>query len=52
MFPVKQIIYIYIYIYIYVYILLLPRVAQPVIRFRGQLLFHVGPGKFGQLFFP
>ncbi len=30
---------------------LLPqRVAQPVIRFRGQLLFHVVPGRFGQLF--
>ncbi len=31
--------------------LLLQRVAQPVIRFRGQLLFHVGPGSFGQLFY-
>ena len=29
---------------------LLPRVAQPLIRFRGQLLFHIGPGWFGQLF--
>ncbi len=27
-------------------------VAQPVYRFRGQLLFHVVPGRFGQLFFP
>ncbi len=26
------------------------RVAQPVIRFRGHLLFHVGPSRFGQLF--
>ncbi len=25
-------------------------VATPVIRFRGQLFFHVGPGRFGQLF--
>ncbi len=30
--------------------LLLQSVAQQVIRCRGQLLFHVGPGKFGQLF--
>ncbi len=30
--------------------LLLQRVAQPVIRLRGQLLFHVGSGRFGQLF--
>ncbi len=30
--------------------LLLQRVAQPVIRFRGQFVFHVGPGRFGQLF--
>ncbi len=30
--------------------LLLQRVAQPVIRFRGQLLFHVVPDRFGQLF--
>ncbi len=30
--------------------LLLQRVAQAVIRFRGQLLFHLGPGRFGQLF--
>ncbi len=30
--------------------LLLQRVAQPVIRFRGQLLFHIVPGRFGQLF--
>ncbi len=30
--------------------LLLQRVAQPVIRFRGKLLFHIGPGRFGQLF--
>jgi len=29
---------------------LLLRVALPVIRFRGQLLFHVVPGGFGQLF--
>uniref|UniRef100_A0A671Q9B5 Acyl-CoA-binding domain-containing protein 5A-like n=1 Tax=Sinocyclocheilus anshuiensis TaxID=1608454 RepID=A0A671Q9B5_9TELE len=28
---------------------ILQRVAQPVIRFRGQLLFHVVPGRFGQL---
>ncbi len=27
--------------------LLLERVAQPLIRFRGQLRFHVGPGRFG-----
>ncbi len=27
-----------------------PGDAQPVIRFRGQLLFHVGPGRFGQPF--
>ncbi len=27
------------------------RVAHPVIRFRGQLLFHVVPGRFGQIFF-
>ncbi len=26
------------------------RVAQPVIRFRGQLLFHIVPSRFGQLF--
>ncbi len=32
--------------------LLLQRVAQPVFRFRGQLLFHVVPGRFRQLFFP
>ncbi len=30
--------------------LLLQRGAQPVIRFRGKLLFHIGPGRFGQLF--
>ncbi len=30
--------------------LLLQRVAQPVFRFRGQLPFHVVPGRFGQLF--
>ncbi len=30
--------------------LLLQRVAQPVIRFRGQLIFHIVPGRFGQLF--
>ncbi len=32
--------------------LLLQRVPQPVIRFRGQLLFHARQGRFGQLFFP
>ncbi len=30
--------------------LLLERVVQPVIRFRGKLLFYLGPGRFGQLF--
>ncbi len=28
-----------------------PGDAQPVIRFRGHLLFHVGPGRFEQPFF-
>ncbi len=31
--------------------LLLQRVAQPVTRFRGKLLFHLVPGRFGQLFY-
>ncbi len=30
--------------------LLLLRVAQPVIRFRGQALFHTGPCRFGFFF--
>ncbi len=30
--------------------LLLQRVAQPIIRFRGQLLFHIWSGRFGKLF--
>lgn len=34
----------------YIWLQLLPRTSQLVIRFRGQLLVHIGSFRFGQLF--